>query len=107
MDGLVLENKNRDGAPGKGSNPCCYGTAARVEETIDVVYVVWGVVVRGEDRVDDQAARSALNNELFLGLQRLFNVRGQSHVHVNNGILVLVTEEGEEAQRLWLVAKRR
>ena len=90
--GLVLEDEDRHGAPGQRTNPGGDGAAAWVEEAVELVHVVGGVVAGGEDGVDDQTARTALDDELLLRLQGLLDAGVQVHVDVDNGVLVLMTE---------------
>ena len=93
---FVLEDEDGDGAEGERSNPGGDGAAAGMQVAVEFVDVVGGVVADGEDGVDDHAARAALDEELFLGLQRLFHVGAQGHVDIDHGVFVFVTQQGEE-----------
>lgn len=90
---LALENEDRNGAPCERSNPGSNRAAAGVQESIELVHIIRGVVASREDRLDDQTAGAALNDEFFLGLEGLLNARVQVHVHVDYGMFVLVTEK--------------
>lgn len=98
--GSVLEDEDWHSAEGQWADPGGCGAAAGMQETVELVDVVGGVVAGGEDGVYDETARAALDDELLLGLQRLFHVGVQGHVDVDHGVLVLMAEEREQGERL-------
>jgi len=52
-----------------------------------------------EERIDDKATRSTLNNHLFLGSDWCWIVRAQCHVKVEHSALVFMPKEREERER--------